>query len=130
MANDADRRDEEKLDETIEESFPASDPPANTPETGIQIGRVPSADAGVLDNTARHRLELVVDGQTAFLDYQRTGDTFTIVHTEVPPELRGRRIGDRLVEAALHTGRAAGLKIVVICPFARAYLRRQGRPPE
>ncbi len=28
--------DEEQLDETIEESFPASDPPANTVETGIQ----------------------------------------------------------------------------------------------
>ena len=27
----------DKLDETIEESFPASDAPANTPETGIGI---------------------------------------------------------------------------------------------
>jgi hypothetical protein len=30
------------LDETIEESFPASDAPANTPETGIKID--PTAD--------------------------------------------------------------------------------------
>jgi hypothetical protein len=30
------------LDETIEETFPASDAPANTPETGIKID--PTAD--------------------------------------------------------------------------------------
>ena len=28
---------EDDLDETIEESFPASDAPANTPETGIGV---------------------------------------------------------------------------------------------
>jgi len=39
--NDA-PRNEEALDETIEESFPASDAPANTPETGISL---PSADS-------------------------------------------------------------------------------------
>ena len=32
----------EDLDETIEETFPASDAPANTPETGIKID--PTAD--------------------------------------------------------------------------------------
>jgi len=31
----------DKLDETIEESFPASDAPANTPETGIRIDPAP-----------------------------------------------------------------------------------------
>jgi hypothetical protein len=29
---------EDQLDEAIEETFPASDPPANTVETGIAIG--------------------------------------------------------------------------------------------
>jgi hypothetical protein len=35
------------LDETIEETFPASDAPANTPETGIRID--PTADVSPPD---------------------------------------------------------------------------------
>jgi hypothetical protein len=37
------------LDETIEETFPASDAPANTPETGIRI------EDGVEDTEGRNR---------------------------------------------------------------------------
>jgi hypothetical protein len=33
--------DDRELDETIDETFPASDPPANTGETGIRVGTVP-----------------------------------------------------------------------------------------
>ena len=114
--------DEEKLDETIAESFPASDAPANTPETGIRLST--PAEGDVSDNAGQSRFELTVDGHTAYLAYQRSSDTLTLVHTEVPLEIRGRHLGDRLVEAALQAGRAAGLRLVVICPFARAYMQR------
>jgi predicted GNAT family acetyltransferase len=76
------------------------------------------------DNQALKRFELTVDGHTAYLAYERTHDTLTLVHTEVPEQLRGRHIGDTLVKAALEAGRAAGLRIIVVCPFARAYLRK------
>lgn len=115
-------RDEDKLDETIDESFPASDPPANTVETGIRLS--PPGDVPVSDNAAQSRFELTVDGHTAYLAYERSRDTLTLVHTEVPPEIRGRHLGDRLVAAALEAGRSAGLRVVVVCPFARAYLQR------
>jgi predicted GNAT family acetyltransferase len=116
------------LDEALEETFPASDPPANTVETGILIGGpVPSARAAVVDNRGLHRFELTVDTQTAFLVYERTPEALTLVHTEVPDALRGRHVGDDLAAAALDAGRAAHLRIVAICPFVRAYLRRH--PP-
>ena len=41
MGDSAGRTDA-KLDETIEETFPASDAPANTVETGIRTGEVAS----------------------------------------------------------------------------------------
>jgi len=78
----------------------------------------------VVDNQALKRFELTIDGRVAYLVYERTHGTLTLVHTEVPEELRGRRIGETLVKAALEAARAAGLRIIAVCPFARAYLRR------
>jgi predicted GNAT family acetyltransferase len=117
--------DDSKVDEALEETFPASDAPANTIETGIRIG-IPSAtdtDA-VSDNVGQRRFELKVDGHVAYLEYERTPNTLTLIHTEVPAEIRGRHVGDRLVEAVLAIGRSEGRRIIAVCPFARAYLRR------
>ena len=126
MPSDNEHR-EHLLDETIEETFPASDAPGNT----SVIARLPATEllSQISDNPARHRFELIIDGHTAFLTYERTVDSLTLVHTEVPVELRGRHLGEALVEGALETGRRAGLRIDVVCPFARAYLRRHPPSP-
>lgn len=122
------QHDDEKLDETLDETFPASDAPANTVEVGIRTGEAVGGEPpGISDHRARRRFELTVEGQTAFLAYERTNDTFTIVHTEVPVELRGRHFGERLVNFAMDVARREGLRISVVCPFARTYLRRH--PP-
>jgi uncharacterized protein len=78
----------------------------------------------VVDNAAKSRFELSVDGETAFLLYERTDDALTLIHTEVPVVLRGRHLGEALVEAALESARAAGLRVIAVCPFVKAYLRR------
>lgn len=78
----------------------------------------------VIDNPSLNRFELAVDGQTAFLNYERTPDTLKLNHTEVPPKFRGRGFGQALVKGALERGRAEGLRIVAVCPFVRAYLRK------
>lgn len=121
------QHEDEKLDETLDETFPASDPPANTVEVGIRTGESSGEQPSPSDNTGRSRFELTVDGRTAFLAYERTRDSLTIVHTEVPRELRGRHLGEQLVDFAMDFGRRDGLRISVECPFARSYLRRH--PP-
>jgi hypothetical protein len=122
------RWDDSKVDEALEQTFPASDASAYTVETGIRIAIPSATEIGeVTDNTAQSRFELNVDGHIGYLEYERTPDTLTLLHTEVPPEIRGRHIADRLVEAALAIGRSEGRRLVVICPFARAYLRRHRR---
>jgi uncharacterized protein len=79
--------------------------------------------ASVTDNRARSRFELRVNGDTAFLRYERTDDALTLIHTEVPPAFRGHHAGEALVKAALEAGRSAGLRIIALCPFVRAYMR-------
>jgi len=106
---------ESKLDEALEEASPASDPPA-------------TAGGAVRDNRTKNRFEISVNGETAFLLYNRTDDALTLIHTEVPTALRGRHLGDRLVEAALQSARSAGLRIIAVCPFARAYMRKHPAP--
>ena len=119
--------DDEKLDETLRETFPASDAPANTVETGIQLEIELSRPAGevvVRDNAERHRFEAVVDGHVAFLAYERRPTEIVFLHTEVPEALRGRGIANQLAKAGLQAARDAHLRFVVYCPFVRAYLNK------
>lgn len=76
----------------------------------------------VVDNPARHRYEISVDGLTAFTTYRIADGIITFVHTEVPPALGGREIGSRLAAGALAITRARGLKVVATCPFISAYI--------
>ncbi len=55
------------------------------------------APAPLVDNRKAGRFELTVDGQTAVLQYERTPTSLVLVHTDVPPERRGRHLGDALV---------------------------------
>ncbi|HEX9367138.1 MAG TPA: GNAT family N-acetyltransferase [Vicinamibacterales bacterium] len=89
---------------------------------------------GVTDNPAARRFELAVDGQVAFLQYERKSDRLVLVHTEVPPALRRRGLGETLVKAALDAARREGLRVVPLCPFVKAYMRKHpeavdGQPP-
>jgi predicted GNAT family acetyltransferase len=42
--------------------------------------------------------------------------------------MRGLHVGDALVEAALEDARSARLRIVALCPFVRAYMRKHPAP--
>jgi predicted GNAT family acetyltransferase len=81
-------------------------------------------DEQVRDNRDDEQFEITVEGETAFLAYERSADALVLVHTEVPPALRGHHLGETLVKAALDAAAAEKLRIVALCPFVRAYLRK------
>jgi len=78
----------------------------------------------VVDNPDASRFELHADGKVAVLEYELAPGRIRLVHTEVPPELRGRKYGDVLARAGLDHARAHHLTVAPFCPFVRAFLAR------
>lgn len=65
------------------------------------------------------------DGAEAEMTFTRIGEHQIIIdHTEVPDAFRGQGVGLRLVTRAVEDARAAGKKIIPLCPFANAQFRR------
>lgn len=82
-------------------------------------------DVTVWDKPAESSYELLIDGSRAgVLHYLPTRGALVLVHTEVAPELEGKGLAGRLVAGALEDIRARGLRVVPVCPFVTAYLRR------
>ena len=119
------QHDEELLDEAIEESFPASDPPAVHSEATPAPAAAPPLPALEIGHERRGdkgSFYVERDGaRLAEMTYTSAGDALIIIdHTEVSDALRGRSAGRRLVEAAVAWARAEGKRILPLCPFARS----------
>jgi predicted GNAT family acetyltransferase len=78
----------------------------------------------VRHNPAASRFEAFVDGELCRADYRMRGEVMHIVHTEVPYAFEGRGLAGQVVQAALDFARANGLKVVPVCGYVRAYMRR------
>jgi hypothetical protein len=78
----------------------------------------------VRHNPQASRFEAFVDGELCRADYRMSGNVMQIVHSEVPYALEGRGLAAQVVRAALDFARANGLKVVPVCGYVRAYMRR------
>jgi predicted GNAT family acetyltransferase len=78
-------------------------------------------DPPVVDNRFQSRFELQTHAGMAVLNYHRSGERLVLLHTEVPPAAREEGAGSRLVEAAFLEAREQGLRVSLVCPFARAW---------
>lgn len=83
-----------------------------------------NTDLDIVHNLAAQRFEATVDGDLCRADYRRVGDTLHLVHTEVPPPHEGRGIAGALVQAVLDYAAGNHLKVVPLCSYVRAYIRR------
>jgi predicted GNAT family acetyltransferase len=70
------------------------------------------------------RFELERDGQIAYLEYTLAGDVLGLMHSEVPPDLRGHGVASSLAHTALEWARENGKRVDVICPLVEEYIAR------
>jgi predicted GNAT family acetyltransferase len=63
--------------------------------------------------------------EEAEMTFSKAGASLVIIdHTEVPGAFRGQGVGPALVARGVADARAAGKKIIPLCPFAAAQFRR------
>ncbi len=83
------------------------------------------AELPIRDNPAKHRFEVELgDDAVAIAEYELFPDRIVFKHTEVPPQHERRGIGSALIRFALRSARGRSLKVIPLCPFFAAYIRR------
>jgi predicted GNAT family acetyltransferase len=78
----------------------------------------------VIHNPAESRFETWVDGQLAKLDYSEDGNTIVMMHVGVPYEFRGHGVAGVITKAGLEYAKAKSLRVIPMCSYVAAYIRR------
>jgi predicted GNAT family acetyltransferase len=84
-----------------------------------------NSDYAIVDNPEKHRFETdLKDGSFAIAEYTLPEGKIVFTHTEVPTAHEGQGIGSALIRFALRSARERGLKVIPICPFFAAYIKK------
>ena len=81
-------------------------------------------DFKIINNESESCFEVSVNGLLSKLDYIQDKDTFVITHVGVHPELRGQGMAGKLTQAGLEFAKAKSLRVIPMCSYAAAYIRR------
>lgn len=78
----------------------------------------------VVHNLSENRFEAWLEGNLCKLDYIEDGKNFVITHVGVHPDQRGQGVAGKLVEVSLEYAKERSLRVVPMCSYAAAYIRR------
>lgn len=76
------------------------------------------------DNKAGNRFEMIFENHLSLIEYEINGNIIALLHTEVDPALEGRGAGTAIVEKTLKYIEEKGMKLLPLCPFVSAYIKR------
>ena len=79
-----------------------------------------------INNEHKGYFRVVSEGKEAGrMTYSWAGENrFIIDHTEVNPDFSGQGVGQKMIEATLAYARENDLKVIPLCPFAKAQFDR------
>src|SRR6476659_111460 len=82
--------------------------------------------ASVRDDPQELRYELLDDSGVMIgeIRYVLEPGAVALVHTEVDPEFQGQGLASELVQGAMNDLRKRDLRMIPVCPYVRAWLRR------
>ncbi len=82
-------------------------------------------DAKVRHDEEQQRYVLEINGQAlGFAQYHEEGDRQIFTHTEIDDSLSGKGMGSMLVRKSLDDARQRGKRIVPVCEFIGAYVKK------
>jgi len=82
-------------------------------------------NANVRHDESQQRYVIEVEGkELGMAAYQDDGQRRIFSHTEVDPSLEGKGMGSKLVREALEDTRQDGKRIVPVCEFVAAYVKK------
>jgi uncharacterized protein len=84
----------------------------------------PKTTAMIRNNAEAQRFEAHVGNDTAVAEYRLKNNIIIFTHTEVPRAMEGQGVAGQLIKAALDESRAQQYRVVPLCPFVAAYIRR------
>jgi uncharacterized protein len=92
----------------------------------VTVTNVEADDVTVAHRPDERRYELLVGGEHAgeLVYRDRGSNVLAFLHTEVDESLQRKGLGSALVAGALDDVRKRGLRVVPLCPFVDAYIRR------
>ncbi len=79
----------------------------------------------IIHDPERRQFRMIMDGtDTAWIDYTERDGILYLHHAEVPYPLRGKGIGNKLVEKTFAYIEGNGRRAVALCPFIKMVARR------
>jgi predicted GNAT family acetyltransferase len=73
------------------------------------------------------RLSMYIEDNEAYVDYHFNGDTMYLTHSEVPYQMRGQGIGQKLVEKTFEYIAANNINAVAVCSYIKNIRQRNGK---
>jgi predicted GNAT family acetyltransferase len=75
-------------------------------------------------NPAESRFETWIEGRLSKLEYLEDNESIVMTHVGVHPDDRGQGVAAKLAEVALEYARGKGLRVIPMCSYIAAYIRR------